>query len=42
MSLTADEISVRDYFGDEQHKERVYSSLIASLGSRAENLGIKL
>jgi len=31
-----------NYFGDNQHKERVYSSLIASLRNRAENLGIKL
>ena len=31
-----------DYFGDEEHKERVYSSLIAALKIRAENLGIKL
>lgn len=30
-----------NYFGDDQHKERVYSSLIASLRNRAENLGIK-
>ncbi len=29
-----------DYFGNKEHKERVYSSLIASLRSRAENLGI--
>ncbi len=31
-----------DYFGGDQHKERVYSSLIASLRNRAGNLGIKL
>lgn len=31
-----------DYFGDEQQKERVYSSLIAALRNRAGNLGIKL
>ena len=31
-----------DYFGDEEHKERVYSSLIAALKIRAENLGIKI
>ncbi|MCX6056855.1 MAG: toll/interleukin-1 receptor domain-containing protein [Chloroflexi bacterium] len=30
-----------DYFGDDEHKEHVYSSLIASLKWRAENLGIK-
>jgi TIR domain len=31
-----------DYFGDEEHKQQVYSSLIASLKWRAENLGIKV
>ena len=31
-----------DYFGDEAHKDRVYSSLIAALKIRAENLGIKM
>ena len=31
-----------DYFGDEAHKDHVYSSLIAALKIRAENLGIKL
>ena len=31
-----------DYFGDEVHKDRVYSSLIAALKFRAENLGIKM
>ena len=31
-----------DYFGDEAHKDHVYSSLIAALKSRAENLGIKM
>lgn len=30
-----------DYFGDDKHKDRVYSSLIAALKIRAENLGIK-
>jgi hypothetical protein len=30
-----------DYFGDDEHKNRVYSSLIAALKFRAENLGIK-
>ena len=30
-----------DYFGDETQKDRVYSSLIAALKIRAENLGIK-
>ena len=30
-----------DYFGDEAHKDHVYSSLIAALKVRAENLGIK-
>jgi hypothetical protein len=30
-----------DYFGNEQHKERVYSNLIAALKQRAQNLGIK-
>ena len=30
-----------DYFGDDEHKEHVYSSLIESLKWRAENLGIK-
>ena len=30
-----------DYFGDEEHKDYVYSSLIAALRNRAENLGIK-
>jgi hypothetical protein len=29
-----------DYFGDEAHKQQVYSSLIASLKWRAGNLGI--
>jgi hypothetical protein len=31
-----------DYFGDEAHKDHVYSSLIAALKSRAGNLGIKM
>jgi len=31
-----------DYFGDEAHKDSVYSSLIAALKVRAENLGIKM
>lgn len=31
-----------DYFGDDEHKDRVYSSLIAALKIRAENLGIKI
>jgi len=31
-----------DYFGDEAHKDHVYSSLIAALKVRAENLGIKI
>ena len=31
-----------DYFGSEEHKAQVYSSLIASLKWRAENLGIKV
>ncbi len=31
-----------DYFGSEEHKAHVYSSLIASLRWRAENLGIKV
>jgi hypothetical protein len=31
-----------DYFGDEAHKNRVYSSLITALKVRAENLGIKM
>jgi hypothetical protein len=31
-----------DYFGDDKHKDRVYSSLIAALKIRAENLGIKM
>jgi len=31
-----------DYFGDEAHKDHVYSSLIAALKIRAENLGIKM
>ena len=31
-----------DYFGDEAHKDSVYSSLIAALKIRAENLGIKM
>jgi len=31
-----------DYFGDEAHKNHVYSSLIAALKIRAENLGIKM
>jgi hypothetical protein len=31
-----------DYFGDEAHKDHVYSSLIAALKLRAENLGIKM
>jgi hypothetical protein len=30
-----------DFFGDDEHKEHVYSSLIESLKWRAENLGIK-
>lgn len=31
-----------DYFGGEEQKERVYTSLIAALKVRAENLGIKI
>ena len=31
-----------DYFGDAEHKDRVYSSLIKALKIRAENLGIKM
>jgi hypothetical protein len=31
-----------DYFGDNEHKDHVYSSLIAALKIRAENLGIKM
>lgn len=31
-----------DYFGDEDHKSLVYSSLIAALKIRAENLGITI
>lgn len=31
-----------DYFGDDGQKDRVYSSLIAALKIRAENLGIKI
>jgi hypothetical protein len=31
-----------DYFGDEEHKDRVYASLIAALKIRAQNLGIKI
>ena len=31
-----------DYFGDEAHKDRVYSSLISALKIRAGSLGIKL
>lgn len=31
-----------DYFGDAAHKDHVYSSLIAALKVRAENLGIKM
>ena len=31
-----------DYFGDAQHKDRVYSNLIKALKIRAENLGIKM
>jgi len=31
-----------DYFGEEEHKDHVYSSLIAALKIRAENLGIKI
>lgn len=31
-----------DYFGSEEQKERVYSSLIASLKYRAESLGINV
>ena len=31
-----------DYFGDEAHKDSVYSSLIAALKIRGENLGIKM
>ncbi len=30
-----------DYFGEEEHKQHVYASLIASLKWRAENLGIQ-
>ena len=31
-----------DYFGDDAHKDSVYSSLIKALKVRAENLGIKM
>ena len=31
-----------DYFGDEAHKDHVYSSLIVALKIRAKNLGIKI
>jgi hypothetical protein len=31
-----------DYFGDAEHKDRVYSNLIKALKLRAENLGIKI
>jgi hypothetical protein len=31
-----------DYFGDQAHQDQVYSSLIAALKIRAENLGIKM
>jgi hypothetical protein len=31
-----------DYFGDEAHKDHVYSSLIAALKLRAETLGIRM
>lgn len=31
-----------DYFGDKEHKENVYSSLITALKTRAANLGIKI
>ena len=31
-----------DYFGDDEQKDRVYSSLITALKIRAENLGIKI
>ena len=31
-----------DYFGDDAHKDHVYSSLIAALKIRAQNLGIKV
>jgi hypothetical protein len=31
-----------DYFGDDEHKSHVYTSLIAALKIRAENLGIKI
>jgi hypothetical protein len=31
-----------DYFGDQAHKDQVFSSLIAALKIRAENLGIKM
>ena len=31
-----------DYFGDDEQKDRVYSSLITALKVRAENLGIKM
>lgn len=31
-----------DYFGSEEHKEHMYSSLIASLKWRAQNLGIEV
>jgi hypothetical protein len=31
-----------DYFGDEEHKNHVYSSLITALKVRAETLGIKV
>ncbi len=31
-----------DFFGNDEHKEHLYSSLISSLKWRAENLGIKI
>ena len=31
-----------DYFGRDEHKDKVYASLIAALRQRAENLGIKV
>ena len=31
-----------DYFGDAEHKDRVYSNLIKALKIRAENLGIQM
>lgn len=31
-----------DYFGEQEHKDHVYTSLISALKLRAENLGIKM